>query len=815
MLQIFMVLLFAGMGAAGWLPGRKGTAGVMLAFLLGIPVFIGVVSVALADADVYRSEFLLALSIPWGLAGAWRLRSFRPVPKDAVLLGSVLGIGLLAAIMFSRPHTYLHGGLDPGEYVSTSALIQRTGAIQYEDPLLAALPESLYPTFCRNPVPPRPTLHAGYLILDAQRGRMVPDYYHLYPSWLALFQAGDDVEAVYWGQTMVAVLAMMVGFLFLRLLAGVRVAWVATLGLIFNPAVLYFGRYPSTELLSMVLLFGCMACLRYRQTMRSAAGLWTLGVVALALTLTHIINLVPLFAMLVTCFADGVYRRDRDRMRDGVMLAAGAIVGTLRNAWVTPLFVDTLFSYYVIEQPGYILGASVFLACLVCGAWFLFTYARPRMPSRLQSRVAWHAMAGLLVAAFAGYHYFLRPRIGSGHDTLNLRSLAWLFSPVGIMLSVAAFFLPLRKKPSRDVLILLAAGGLTTVILLQHKYVQPYYMWAYRRYVPLVIPMFSILLAYTVVGSATWLRRFKLQGLPIAVFCVLLGWQIHQARAILRVREHQGLPAHVERVAAALQDADFALIDHWTMATPLRIAYGLPAYQLSIEPEPVVAARQAALHGLLLEKLHAGQTVYFVTHSRPFFLPGFHPRRLGFFPHCAETLRWRRKGIPVSTQTNDSSVAIYEFISGQAPSFETLDFDIGYLGIGLVRGFYRMRRRPDRTMRWTNGDAALYIPGLPRGGEITLSLSHGRPAGALDKLEVALTLDGQAWKTIQVGRDWKDYTLALPASSRATRMLGLKSATWDPADHDIHGYPANLGVGVSGIRIKGAKAGSAATRGEN
>ncbi len=805
MLQVFIALFLAGIGSAGCMSGRKHTANVTLAFLLGIPVLIGVLSMALADAGIFRFEYVLWLSILWGGVGAWRLRNFRPARKDAVLLLSVLGIGVVSAILFSRPHTYQYGGLDPGEYICTSALIQRTGAIRYDDPFLAALPEPLYPTFCRNPVPPRPTLHAGYLMLDMEHGKMVPDYYHLYPSWLALFQSSGGVESVYRGQTVVAVLAMMVVFLYLNISIGFRVALLATIGLMCNPAILYFGRFPSTELLSMLLLFGCMFCLQQRQDTRSSGAVCVLAVVAFALTVVHIINLVPLFAMMVTCIVYGVYRTDGDSLWDALGIAAGTIIGTLRNAWVTPLFVDTLFRYYVIKQPGYIIGSSLLVACLAWCAWLIWKYLRPRMPEWLQYRVLWRFTAGSLVLTFGFYHYFARPRFGVGHDILNLRSLAWLYSPAALLLCLTAFFLPIRKKMTRNEAVLLVAGGVTTIILLQHKYIQPFYMWAYRRYVPLVIPWFSILLAYTLTQAAGWLRRFKLQLLPYAVFLVVLGWQVYQARVIIQVQEHRGLPEHVERVAEALQEADFVVIDHWTLATPLRIAYGLPVYQLSTEPEPVVAERQSALHGLLLEKLHAGQVVYFVTHSRPFFLPGFHPHRIGFYPHHEETLRWNREGIPADTQTRDRSVAVYQFVAGQALSFENVDYDIGYHSIGLIRGFYQMRRRPDRTMRWTQGEAALYIPGLPQGGTVTLSLSHGRPVDDADDLEVALYLDGQAWEILRIGQAWEDYTLALPPSRQATHTLLLKSATWDPSVHGIHGYPADLGVGVSRIRISGSE----------
>ncbi|MDA3874129.1 MAG: hypothetical protein PF795_09220 [Kiritimatiellae bacterium] len=588
MIATWLLLLMAGVGAMGWMTNREAPRDRLLVFLIGIPFFSGSVGLLLADTGMFSMPLMLLLGGIWAVTGAWRLRNHPRFQIPRTVAGLFLLLTVLCLLLFSRPHTYLHGGWDPGEYVSTAAQIHRTGQIRYRDPILPELPSELYATFFRKPVPPRPTLHAGFLILDAETGKMVPDYFHLYPVWLALFQPANHIATAYQGQTLIAVLAMLIFSLFVLKTTGPRMALFATVGLLANPAVLYFGRFPSSELLSLTQLFACFYFLTQREEQQNGLSRLWITLTAYTSLACHITNLLPLTAVGLVVGLQGLFKRDRRGILDAVAVFGGMGLGFVRNSLATPVFIRHLFKSYLLERPGYVLGMIIAVLMMAVLGWGSWKFLRPRLPASLQSPGAWRLLAALLILGTGLYHYFVRPRLFDTDDSINLRSLGWLFSPAGLLLGFSAFFIRPQRPLSRTLLLLLAAGGFSALVLVQAKFVQPYYMWAFRRYLPMVIPFFALLIAYTLTHvSRLTFRGFRLSPWVHAGFVLLVGWQGYAARHLIRIQEHQGLPAHVEKLAEMIPEADFILIDHWKLSSPLRIGFGLPVYQLSSEAEPV------------------------------------------------------------------------------------------------------------------------------------------------------------------------------------------------------------------------------------
>lgn len=730
-----------------------------------------------------------------------RFRRFPPLDRRlAVCVGLIV---VFAVAMFSRPHTYMHGGWDPGEYINTALHIDRIGSIRFQDPWLPEFRGEVRRILSRNPEHPRPTLHAGYLVLNAETGEMVPDYYHLYPAWLSVWISPSSPTSVYWGQTLISVIAILLLFLLVRRLLGDHVAFLTGATMLVNPAVHYFARFPSSEMLSMSLLLGCLFLLDQREGRPTKRSWVWLAVTTYAAITGHIINMIPLVSILAVLLLDYGLRRSPGALKDSLALFLGVSFGVIRNAWATPLFVSFLFQSYVIDRPGYIVGSLVivFLVAMIG----LFIWRRIKKISLQRGRLTeWHGrlIPGLLMMAFGFYQYVIRPRVGYGHNAINLRSLGWLFSPVGLLLVFASPFWFVRQRLRRTVLCFLAVGTVMTVIILQHKNIQPFYMWAFRRYIPVIIPFFSVCMAYCLHQLCRAIRENRVRQLLYGGFVLMLGWQFVQGRHLLRIQEHRGLPAYVFQLAHQLPEADFILIDHWKMATPLRIGMGLPVYQLSHETDPVDEFRQSALYEFLIEKLRNDEEFLYLSHTRPFYLPGYHPQALASFEQRAEILRWQRYGIPTTRQEDHSDIHVFRFVPGPEENLETFEMDIGYHSVGLLRGFHAMWQRDGETGRWTDGDAALYIPGVLAGGSLTLTLAHGRPIESTERLEVRLGLDGEPLDTLHIEQGWTEYSVTLPPSKQATRKLTIESDTWDPAQFGIAGYPTNLGVSMTHLRIK-------------
>ena len=809
-LQVLLLLSLFGLSGLAWFAPKQIRADQALTLFLTCALMLPALCVLLlADLGLFSGATLWGLLLILLCSSIPRLRHLRPQGTLFPAGALTLAVALAAGMLLHKPHTYLSGGLDPGEYIATSAHMVRTGGIRYQEPFLQELPEILYPTFLRNPVEPRRTLQAGYVILDDARGEMVPDYFHLYPSWLAIFTLFGGLPAAYAGQTVLAVLALGLVTLFTANL--IKSAWAAlavAAVLLANPAILYFGRFPSSEFLSMGLLFGLLSWFSLARRPAPAA-LVAIGLTAFAATVCHITNLLPLTAIGIVLLLVAYAHRERQRLLMPAALALGTLAGLARNAWVTPVFLRHLFYRYLVARPDFVtlllLGFLV-LAGLGTWVWRQGASTRPgtlqlRIPSILRDKAHW--VPAMLILAAGLYQYVLRPRGAETHNAYNLRHLALLFSPAGIALVFTSFFQRFWRSASLDRLLFLAAGLFSSAVLIHRKHIQPFHMWAFRRYIPVVIPFFAILLVLTLFVLSRKRPHPLFRAMALLMLAGLLTWQGRRARFFVRTHEHAGLPEFVQQLAHDMADADFLLVDHWRLATPLRYAFGLPAFQLSRETDPVNPDQQSALMALLADKVARYDHVYYLSHRGPFAYPGIQPVLIA--EHRLETteMAWTQHGLPNQIRSAGATANLFRLQAAPAPlPPEGLRWDIGYHSIGLMRGFHGNARSGDITYRWTNGDAVLYLPALPEGGRLTLHLAHMRPE--IETLPVEITLDGHTAAAWDIIGGWADYELSLPPNPEATQ-LGIRSNTWDPADHGHGGYPPDLGIRVESLTVRPAQ----------
>ena len=142
----------------------------------------------------------------------------------------LMGVMLVAALLYFRPHEYILGGSDAGVYVNLGGHITRSGALVFQDPELATLDPEVYPAlFRRQPsyFIPRYIQFPGFYLSDALDGRVIPQFYPLAPVWQALFysSAERDVRASLYATPLWGTLACLtVGMAATRML-GRRGCW--------------------------------------------------------------------------------------------------------------------------------------------------------------------------------------------------------------------------------------------------------------------------------------------------------------------------------------------------------------------------------------------------------------------------------------------------------------------------------------------------------------------------------------------------------------------------------------------------------------
>ena len=267
---------------------RVFSAWLHLLLLLAIAVICAVVGwrrgalglpAALAGVDGRRSIFR---SPPQGRA----TNDERPTARSEPVLRltrrrETLGfaaVGLLFAVLVARPFEVVLGARDAGVYATSGFAIARTGGIAQDDALVRqiALDQQSSDPAVRAGAAQAETnflgvqaasrfiatrlRFAGYLIHegDLQRGRVVPQFFHLYPAWIGLLASLLGLRGGLLATSLLGFLGLWGVAMLGRRLAG---PWVGLLGGLFlalNGVQVWFSRYSTSEACAQFLCFAAL-----------------------------------------------------------------------------------------------------------------------------------------------------------------------------------------------------------------------------------------------------------------------------------------------------------------------------------------------------------------------------------------------------------------------------------------------------------------------------------------------------------------------------------------------------------------------------
>lgn len=783
--------------------------------LLSVPLVFSLASLLLADLRCFSLGALCAVTFPILIAGTiWAIRiSDIRFHLSRNWIFCLLGIVVLSGITLAPPYTYLHGGWDPGEYVCTAMNISRTGSITIEDKDFAGFDEEVRHALMHEPNGTRKTLQPGYLVeqraesgerraesVEQETGIFTPDYFHLYPAWLAGFGSVAGLHGTYWGQWVISILAAAMFFMAVRELFGSRVALAASLLLIAGPAQIYFGRFTSSEMLMRLFVFS--AFYWYSRTLRESRIVFDIlaGFSLASAFLTHSTTVLPAIGILGFLFVLALHFRTAAIWRTLIISVIFLLFAFTRNAVMASTVSSFLFGF-ILAHPKLIFPAVLLGGCAV---GFLAKIRFSRNAGAIWFR--WW-IPGILLVLYLVFMYFLRPIWFLNDNAINMRIIGWCVCPVSLLF-FAAFFLRERWSLwSRGVMLFVSASALTCVVLIAHRMAHPLLMWSLRRYVPVVIPFFIVISAVPLAGMLSARGYFR-KTVGYVVLLISIAYLVHGALPALLVREHSGLPDFVEKIAEATGDADFILCDHWRYSTPLRYAMGLPAYQFSRQSSSTDSGEAETLMNLLSGKVLSGESVYYVTAGNAFFHPNFRLVPVWTGQTNSEILALTKKKLPRSVRSLNQQITVFQCVpltktEKDVGLFEGVEIDVGYHSMGLLSGFYKWRKPGDSGYRWTDGCGKLYVPvRKSRMIPVTVRLASGRPKNFAD-VPVTISVDGREVAKFGIGRSWEKHSFMLPSNSAGTSVVRfeISSPIWNPADAGISGYPDELGVRVDWIRM--------------
>ena len=286
-LELLVMRVAASVLLSGWIGFTLAEWGVW-----SLGALIALALAGPAALYLWRSPRRPRRSAPLGfVAPAARLRLLPVLRAPARVDLALLLVGIVFAVLVARPFEVVRGGLDAGVYALTGYSIAATGGIERYDPVVAdigrravagetaaqhAMGQFLGVQDPKRFIATRLRL-SGFLLsaADWETGRIVPQFFHLWPVWIA---TGAAIGGPYGGLLATGGWALL-GLLLAGLLGArlahpiVGIGGAALLGL--NSVEVWFARMPVSEALAQALtLAGLWAYTHFADEPRGRAGMW-------------------------------------------------------------------------------------------------------------------------------------------------------------------------------------------------------------------------------------------------------------------------------------------------------------------------------------------------------------------------------------------------------------------------------------------------------------------------------------------------------------------------------------------------------------
>ncbi len=652
-LALLLIALFAlGMG---WLWIRpfliqKSFAGDWLALgMVSITVgtiFIGVVALILVEFKIYSlpllgilcvlTIFILAL-IGWRQkAPLWpQITAVSPAQEQIFTSPRwekvVLLLWFVAALwLFFRPHQFIHGGADAGVYVNLAAQIDRIGSIVFQDETFAQLDPAVQAIFARpisNPIASSYLLPAFYLT-DVANGQVEPQFYPFHPVWQAIAYGLGGLTAALLLNGLWTLLSCLAIYLFVRELVGWETAVLALVALSLSAMQVWFARYPTTEMQTQFFLWVGFWATAVWLKKRQPTSLWafvagsSLGVIFLVRI--DVIFMLPILLAFITWFWA--------TKRKGTVWFAVPLLLLVLHSLIYALTQSRpyFFELYNFGVRSIVKNQGVLAGLIVVGLFGLWVVAKYHLGIQklfIRYRKLLLGTVVLFLLLFAGYNWFIRPynvdilywtdqfstnAIGK-YDHENLIRLGWYLSPLGILLGFLGICW-LVWRVSWETAVMLSITLFFTLFYLWNIRNNPHQIYAMRRYVPAVLPLFIVATAY-LLDTLIRQRQRWLKGVALILAAAWLLGIIWSARGFISQVDYATVPAQLAELNAQLvpnsiiifqEEAPVGVGDF--VGTPLRFLFGHDVYKIYNSEAPLPAKLVETIEGWQ----NNGRTVYWV-----------------------------------------------------------------------------------------------------------------------------------------------------------------------------------------------------------
>ncbi|MDQ5850540.1 MAG: hypothetical protein M3380_00410, partial [Chloroflexota bacterium] len=203
----------------------------------------------------------------------------------------MVAIAALFGLLVARPFEVVRGGLDAGVYANTGISIARTGGIVLHDRIVAGIgrrvaegddqaqqvASNIFGVQDKDRHLATRLRAAGFFMTpdDLTRGRVVPQFFHLWPAWIAVFAVMLGVPTGLIATGAAGMLGVVLLGLIGRRVGGPLVGVLAATFLALMTPQVWFSRMPTSEALTQALLLaGLWAFIHFADARERRERIW-------------------------------------------------------------------------------------------------------------------------------------------------------------------------------------------------------------------------------------------------------------------------------------------------------------------------------------------------------------------------------------------------------------------------------------------------------------------------------------------------------------------------------------------------------------
>ncbi|MBE9166035.1 glycosyltransferase family 39 protein [Pleurocapsales cyanobacterium LEGE 06147] len=454
---------------------------------------------------------------------------------------------LLFAVLFffgviyaAYPTYYMLGVRDPGLYLIFSGYIAKTGGLNLDLPFLG----QLYKQYGEVIQLGYPGIYSAFVRgLSEDPGTLIPQFMQLFPAFAANFSAFWGIEGVVRANALISVMGLWSFFMVGRYLMPFWPAWLATIALGINPAVVWNVRITLTEMLALTILFFGFYLLVIAKERNSIGWGILAGLILGVGVLNRIDSAFNVLVIVGFAIYSGIVARDKKSQK----IALFSVLGYLVTSTVG--FLDGYLWSYPYIYDLWILGSLKglifinYFSIILSLAILLIPYPKLQKAKLTSHNLFVFALAATIaITLWLLFAYLIRPFLFDSFDARALRELGWYVTPLSfILFAIGSSLVILQPKERNKWLPMLFLAGVTVFIYTWKPSITPDHIWASRRWVPQVIPSlilfstYAIFYLYVLASSVKYKKLLRLTtlGIATAIFLIYLSSAVSFARPYL------------------------------------------------------------------------------------------------------------------------------------------------------------------------------------------------------------------------------------------------------------------------------------------